>query len=100
MVLYIGIAAIAAWWYLWSQPVANPSAATALTLTFSSVFAIRILLMSTPWGYAIFYDGPAILSILMISRAIISKLIGSHRLLLAGDASILHQRSYVPLVHT
>jgi hypothetical protein len=88
MVLYIGIAAIVAWCYFWSQPVANPSAATALTLTFSSVLALRILLMTTPWGYAIFYDGPAILSILLLARAFVPKWGGSRRLSLAGEAAI------------
>jgi len=67
MVLYIGIAALGAWWYFWRYRAANPSAAAALTLTFSSVLAVRILLMTTPWGYPIFYDGPAILAALLLA---------------------------------
>lgn len=73
MVLYIGIAALAAWWYFWRNRAANPSPAAALTLTFSSVLAVRILLMSTPWGYPIFYDGPAILSTLLLALMLISQ---------------------------
>src|SRR5260370_7792526 len=100
MVLYIGMAGMGAWWYFWSQPVANPSAAPALTLTFSSVFALRILLMTTPWGYAIFYDGPAILSILLLARAFVPQWGGSRRLSLPACPPISTASLTPPLVNT
>jgi hypothetical protein len=100
MVLYIGIAAIAAWWYFWRQPTANPSAAAALTLTFSSLLALRSLLMTTPWCYPIFYDGPAILSILVLARQFVSQGRGSRRLAIASEAVICLMCLTAALVNT
>lgn len=100
MVLYIGIAAIAAWWYFWRQPAANPSAAATLALTFSSVLALRILLMTTPWGYAIYYDGPAILSILLLARQVILQSASSRRLIFLGHGLICVMSLTAALVNT
>lgn len=81
MVLYVAIAAIAAWWYFWRQWATRRCAAIALTLTFSSLLAFRTLLKTKPWGYAIYYDGPAILSYLLLLRPLIPR-IGRVRLFL------------------
>jgi hypothetical protein len=86
MVLYVGIAAIAAWWYFWRHRAANPSAAAALTFSFSAVLAVRILLMATPWGYSIFYDGPAILSALLLAFQLVAQTGQSRRSILLGQS--------------
>jgi hypothetical protein len=100
MVLYIGIAAIAACWYFWRQPGANPSAVAALTLTFSSVLAVRILLMTTPWGYPIFYDGPAILSLLLLAGQVIPRTGSSRRNIFLGRGLICVMCLTAALVNT
>jgi hypothetical protein len=73
MVLYISIATLLAWWYFWRQRGANSCLAVALPLTFSSALAVRFLLMTTPWGYPIFYDAPAILCALVLALQLISQ---------------------------
>lgn len=88
LVLYIGIGALVAWWHFWRQPVGNSSAAVALSLTFSSVLAARILLMTTPWGYSIFYDGPAILCGLLLALQAIKQTARSGRTILLGQGML------------
>ena len=88
MVLYIGIAAAMSWWHFWKQQT-DRSATLALLLTFSALLASRLLLMTTPWGYPIFYDGPAILSLLLLVKlSFLQGLTGadSHRWLRALSA--------------
>jgi Dolichyl-phosphate-mannose-protein mannosyltransferase len=41
MVLYVAIAALAAWWCFWQEPAARHTSALAIVLTFSSLFARR-----------------------------------------------------------
>lgn len=88
MVLYIGIVAVFAWWYFWKQPGAGQSAAVALALTFSALFAARILLMTMPMGYPIFYDGPAVLCYLLLARQVIHEAAGSRRSIFTAEAAI------------
>jgi hypothetical protein len=88
MVLYVSIAAIAAWWYFWRHRAAAPSAATALTFTLSAVLAVRILLMTTPWGYSIFYDGPAILSALLLAFQVVVQTGRSRRSIILGQSML------------
>jgi hypothetical protein len=87
MVLYISIAALFAWWQFWKQPAAGRSATVALLLTFSAVLAARNLLMTAPWGYAIFYDGPAVLCFLLLARQFIFRTISSRKLILLGEGA-------------
>lgn len=88
MVLYVGVAAVFACWHFLRQqsPILSPAA--ALTLTFSTLLAFRILLMTTPWGYAIFYDGLAILSFLLLARQFIRQSGGSRRLILIAEGTL------------
>jgi hypothetical protein len=71
MGLYVALAAVAAWWYFWRHPEENRAAAVALLLSFASLLAFRILLRVIPWAYAIYYDGPVVLSFLIIVRPFI-----------------------------
>jgi hypothetical protein len=73
MGLYVALAAAAAWWYFWRHPAESRAAAVALLLTFASLLAFRILLRVIPWGYAIYYDGPVVLSFLIIARLFIPR---------------------------
>jgi hypothetical protein len=84
MVLYAGIIAVAAWWYFWQHRNADASPAAALLLTFSLVLAFRILLMTTPWGYPIYYDGPAILAFLLLTWQAMGLIGSSDRHVLIG----------------
>lgn len=88
MVLYVGVAAIFACWYFWRRLAANPSSAATLTLAFSSVLAARILLMTMPMGYAIFYDGPAILAFLLLARQLIHQAGSTRKSVLVGEAAV------------
>jgi hypothetical protein len=66
MVLYVGIAAIVAWWYFLRQPGSTQNPGVPLLLTVSALIAIRLLLKMLPWGYPIFFNGPAVLSFLLV----------------------------------
>jgi len=87
MVLYIAIAAIFAWWSFWKQRTSR-SAALALLLTLSALLASRLLLMTTPWGYAIFYNGPAVLSLLLFARFLVPSSVTSHKLILSAEFTL------------
>jgi hypothetical protein len=100
MVLYIGVATLFAWWRFWKQPAAGRSAAVALVLTFSVLLAARILLMTTPWGYAIFYDGPAVLCFLLLARQFISHSMTSRKLILLGEGTLCALLLATALINT
>jgi len=70
-VLYVAIAAAAAWWYFWKQRT-NSILALSLVLTFSALVAFRILLGLKPSGYPIYYNGPAILAFLVLAPTILA----------------------------
>jgi hypothetical protein len=88
MVLYIGIVAIAAWWYFWKQPITAHRGTIALTLTFSAMLAARILLSTMPMSYPIFYDGPAVLCFLLLARQVMLHAAHSSRSVSWGTALI------------
>jgi hypothetical protein len=73
MVLYVGIAAIPAWLYFGRQSDWSVSPAIPLCFTFACLLAFRTLLITTPWGYPIYYDGPAVLSILLLAMVLLPK---------------------------
>ena len=71
MVLLVAAAAVfAAWRY--PRSLREPAGAALLVLfAFSSVMGFRILLGMVPGGYAIYYNGPAILSYLILAELIL-----------------------------
>jgi hypothetical protein len=85
MGLYVALAAAAAWWYFWRHPSENRAAAMALLLTFAALLAFRILLRVIPWGYAIYYDGPVVLSFLIIARPLIPRAAQSRQFALRAE---------------
>jgi hypothetical protein len=82
MVLYVAVAAFVGWYcYLSgrSHARANPSVTLPLLLTFSSLLAFRILMKMVPGGYPIYYNGPVVLSFLLLACHIIPRSGRSHR---------------------
>jgi hypothetical protein len=89
MVLYVGVAAIFAWRLFFKQ-ASGRTATFAVLFSFSALLAARLLLMTTPWGYPIFYNGPTILSLLLFARLLTPERVASPRLaLLAGGVLYL-----------
>jgi hypothetical protein len=80
MVLFTLIASVFAWWYFYRSPDRN--AAIPLLFTFSALLAFRLLMGMQPTGYPIYYNGPVILSfLLLLSRLIVPKDLRSPSLL-------------------
>jgi hypothetical protein len=73
MVFYVAIAAAACWVRLWLQPAARDAAALPVLLTFAGLLAFRILFKMESYGYAIYYNGPVVLSYLLVVNVVISQ---------------------------
>jgi hypothetical protein len=73
MVLYVGVAALFAWWNFWRQPAEDRDPAIPLLLSFSALLAFRILTKMEAWGYSIYYNGPVILGYLFLVRAVLRR---------------------------
>jgi hypothetical protein len=70
MVLYVGIVGLLCLFLWWKErPTANFAIVAALL--FSCLMGFRILLRNTPGGYAIYYNGPAILAFLLLVKALL-----------------------------
>jgi hypothetical protein len=90
MVLYVVVAAIVAWWYLWRQSgaAAVRSPAIPLLLTYSGLHAFRILMKMAPEGFPIFYNGPVVFSFLLLMCLIIPRSGRSRRFVFLGELVI------------
>ncbi len=86
MVLYIAIAAFASWVYFFWHPEVDRSLAVAISLSFSSLLAFRILLNTVPSGYPIYYNGPVVLSLFLIALPLLAAPETSRRILLPAEA--------------
>jgi hypothetical protein len=73
MVLYIIGAAFAAWCYLSWKPIPSRNLAIALVFTFSGLLAFRVLMRMFAGGYPIFYNGPVVLSYLLVFFMVIPR---------------------------
>ena len=87
-VLYVSAASLVAWWYFWRRNFSVSSLPIAILLTFSSLVAFRILLHMSPSGYSIYYDGPAVLSFLLLARLIVPQFGRSSRFVSVGEMVI------------
>ena len=85
MVLYVSVAAIVSFLFLWWQPDVQRAPGLILLLIFTSLVAFRILLRMTPWDYAIYYNGPVILSFLLLLRPLIPQAGKAHRSVLMAE---------------
>ena len=90
MVLYVVLAALVVWWYFWRQSdaAAIRDPAFPLLLTFSSLLAFRILMKMEPGGYPIYYNGPVVLSFLLLLCLIIPRSGRSRRFVFLGELVI------------
>ncbi len=79
MVLYVTLAGLAALFYFWRQREIARASALILVLIFSGLLAFRILLRMAPWDYAIYYNGPVVLSFLLLLRPFIPEFGNSRR---------------------
>jgi hypothetical protein len=97
MVLYVIVAAVFAWGiFLW-KPAAARNSAIPLILTFSSLLAFRILMKMLSAGYAIFYNGPVVLSFLLVICLIVPRSGRPRWFVLLGE-SILCLACFIPVV--
>ena len=69
MVLYTAVAAVVAWMFFLARRNDGPgsSAKIALLFTFSGLLAFRILMNMRTDDYPIFYNGPVVLSFLLLA---------------------------------
>lgn len=90
MVLYVILAACAAWWYfLRNKSTADGrSPAIPFLLTYSGLLAFRILMYTVPTGYAIFYNGPVLLGFFLLVRTMIPRAGRSRRFVLLGELAL------------
>jgi hypothetical protein len=85
MVLYIVVAALGAWCYFWRRSAPGRNLAVALIFTFSDLLASRILMRMRAGGYPIFYNGPVVLSFLLLLCMIIPRSGRQRRLVVIGE---------------
>jgi len=88
MVLYVGVAAIAAWWYFFRQPSHNSNPAVPLLLTVSALIAIRVLQKMLPWSYPVFFNGPAVFSFFLLLGPLFLRLASKERFAFRADLLI------------
>jgi hypothetical protein len=100
MVVYILFAAVAAWAYLWWRPAFEGNFAVPLVLTFSSLLAFRILMRTNTTGYSIFYNGPVVLSYLLLLCMIIPRSNRSRRFVFFGELALCLACLAPVFVHT
>jgi hypothetical protein len=68
MVLYVTLAGVAALFYFWREQEIAHASGLILLLIFSGLLAFRIVLRMVPWDYAIYVNGPVVLSFLLLLR--------------------------------
>lgn len=88
MVLYVAVAAGIAWVYFLWRPAVGRKLAAPLLLTFSGVLAFRVLLRMSPDDYAIYFNGPVVLSFLILLSLVVSPRSRSPRLALLVEISL------------
>lgn len=88
MVLYIGVAALIAWCYFWWKPAPARNLAIPLLFTFSGLLAFRILMKMAATGYPIFYNGPVVLSFLLLLFMAIPRSSRSRRFVFLAELGV------------
>jgi hypothetical protein len=71
MVVYAGIAATVGWWYLWRHLKSENGLAIAILFTFSAIIGFRFLFKMLPIDYPVFYNGPVVLSFLVLPTVLV-----------------------------
>jgi hypothetical protein len=91
MAIYIGFAAPLVCWQWWKQSSVGKfsiSAGLPILLIYSSALAFRILMKMMPSEYAIYYNGPVVLSFLLLLRCIVPHAKLSRRYALLGEVAL------------
>ncbi|PYU62164.1 MAG: hypothetical protein DMG55_04890 [Acidobacteria bacterium] len=88
MVLYIGVAAVAAWWHFLRQPYHKRNPAVPVLLTVSALIAIRVLQKMLPWSYPIFFNGPAVFSFFLLLGPLFPRTASKERFAFRADLLI------------
>jgi len=91
MVIYIGFAAPLVFWQWWTKRSGGKfsiSAGLPILLIYSSTLAFRILMRMIPSEYAIYYNGPVVLSFLLLLRCIVPHTKLSRRYALLGEVAL------------
>jgi hypothetical protein len=90
MVLYVTVAALIAWAYFWVRRKENMirCAGIALLFTYSGLLAFRILMRMQTSDYPIFYNGPVVLSFLVLACWIVPRSGRSRRFVFWGELTI------------
>jgi hypothetical protein len=99
MVLYVAIAAVAAGLRFWRQPGAE-RASLALLLAFSSLLGSRMLLGMVPSSYSIYYNGPIVLSFLLLAGTIIPRAAHSRDFVFQGKVFLCFACLVAVILHT
>lgn len=86
MVLYVIVAAVAAWTFFWRKPAPERNPSIPLVLTFSGLLAFRILMKVGTIGYSIFYNGPAVFSFLLLLLLVLPRSNRSRRFIVFGES--------------
>src|SRR5258708_1497299 len=71
MVLIVGLAAVASWWFGYRRGFSDGTMAIAILLTFPALLAFRILMGMESWGYPIYYNSTVILAFLLLGPRLI-----------------------------
>jgi len=88
MVLYVIVAAVAAWCYFWWRPAPARNLAIALVFVFSGLLAFRVLMRMNAGGYAIFYNGPVVLSFFLLLCMVIPRSNRSRRFVFFVESAL------------
>ena len=91
MVIYIGFAAPLVFWQWWKKRSGGEfsiSAGLPILLIYSSTLAFRILMRMIPSEYAIYYNGPVVLSFLLLLRCIVPHAKLSRRYAFLGEVAL------------
>jgi hypothetical protein len=91
MVIYIGIAALLVSWQWWKQTCGGRipiNAGLPVLLIYSSTLAFRILTKMMPFEYSIYYNGPVVLSFLLLFRCVIPRQSRSRRFVFLGELAL------------
>ena len=73
MVLYVSILALGALFLTKCFSAGNEGLSILVLFAFSALLAFRILLRLTPGGYPIYYNGPAVLALLLALRPLVPR---------------------------
>ena len=85
MVLYIAIAAALTFWRIARREEFHPTLPLAMLFAFAALVGIRTLFMTDAAGYSIYYNGPVVLSFLILARPIIPRDRRSNRSILRTE---------------